>query len=101
MAAPLLSVENLKTYIFLNRGTVQAVDGVDLEVGERETLGLVGESGSGKTMTCLSILRLVPKHGGRTVAGSVRLDGVDLLTLTEEKMARRYRGQRISMVSQD
>ena len=98
---PLLKVENLKTYLYLNRGIVRAVDGVDLEVAEGETLGIVGESGSGKTMTSLSMLRLLPKPSGRIVEGSITLDGVDLVKLSEGEMARDWRGRRISMVSQD
>jgi oligopeptide/dipeptide ABC transporter ATP-binding protein len=98
---PLLKISNLKTYLHLKRGVVRAVDGVDLEVTEGETLGLVGESGSGKTMTSLSILRLLPKPGGRIVSGSIDLDGTDLVTLSDAEMARDWRGKRISMVSQD
>ena len=55
---PLLKVENLKTYLYLNRGLFARVDGADLEVADGETLGIVGESGSGKTMTSLPMLRL-------------------------------------------
>jgi peptide/nickel transport system ATP-binding protein len=98
---PLLRVENLKTYLYLNRGVVRAVDGVDLELAEGETLGIVGESGSGKTMTSLSMLRLLPKPSGRIVEGSITLDGTDLVKLCEHEMVRDWRGSRISMVSQD
>lgn len=98
---PLLRVENLKTHLSLKRGVVKAVDGVNLEVGEGETLGIVGESGSGKTMTCLSILRLLPRTGGQSITGRIELDGTNLLDLSEEEMARDWRGRRISMVSQD
>jgi oligopeptide/dipeptide ABC transporter ATP-binding protein len=98
---PLLRVENLKTYLYLKRGVVRAVDGVDLEVAEGETLGIVGESGSGKTMTSLSMLRLLPKPSGRIVDGSIMLDGTDLSKLSEDEMAEDWRGSRISMVSQD
>ena len=98
---PLLKVENLKTYLYLRRGIVRAVDGVDLEVAEGETLGIVGESGSGKTMTSLSMLRLLPKPSGRIVDGSITLDGTDLVKLSEDEMVRDWRGRRISMVSQD
>jgi oligopeptide/dipeptide ABC transporter ATP-binding protein len=98
---PLLKVENLKTYLYLKRGIVRAVDGVDLEVAEGETLGIVGESGSGKTMTSLSMLRLLPKPSGRIVDGSITLDGTDLVKLSEDEMVRDWRGRRISMVSQD
>jgi oligopeptide/dipeptide ABC transporter ATP-binding protein len=98
---PLLKVENLKTYLYLRRGIVRAVDGVDLEVAAGETLGVVGESGSGKTMTSLSMLRLLPKPSGRIVEGSITLDGTDLVKLSEDEMVRDWRGRRISMVSQD
>jgi peptide/nickel transport system ATP-binding protein len=98
---PLLRVENLKTHLTLKRGVVKAVDGVNLEVGEGETLGIVGESGSGKTMTCLSILRLLPRTGEQSITGRIDLDGTNLLELSEQEMARDWRGRRISMVSQD
>ena len=96
-----LAIRDLKTHLFLARGVVHAVDGVTLEVGEGETLGIVGESGCGKTMTGLSVLRLLPQHSGRIVAGSIHLDGIDLVPLSEQDMARDYRGRRIAMISQD
>ncbi len=98
---PVLAVQDLRTYLYLRRGTVKAVDGVTLHLDQGEILGLVGESGCGKTMTGLSILRLVPKHGGRIVSGSIRLDGEELLSLSEAQMARAIRGRKVSMVSQD
>ena len=97
----LLRVENLKTHLTLKRGVVRAVDGVTLSVGEGETLGIVGESGSGKTMTCLSILRLLPSTGEQNITGTIELDGTDLLSLPEAEMARDWRGRKIAMVSQD
>jgi oligopeptide/dipeptide ABC transporter ATP-binding protein len=100
-SAPLLKVEDLKTYLHLRRGVVRAVDGISFEVHEGETLGLVGESGSGKTMTCLSILRLLPQHGGGRINGSIKLDGAELLTLSEGEMAQDIRGQQVAMISQD
>ena len=96
----LLSVENLSTHFFTDRGVVHAVDGVDLTVRRAETLGIVGESGCGKTVTMLSILRLIPDPPGRTVAGRVVFDGRDLLTLSSAEM-RRIRGDRIAMIPQD
>ena len=100
-SAPLLKVEDLKTHLHLRRGVVRAVDGISFEVHEGETLGLVGESGSGKTMTCLSILRLLPRHGGGRIKGSIKLDGAELLTLSEDEMAQNIRGQQVAMISQD
>jgi oligopeptide/dipeptide ABC transporter ATP-binding protein len=95
----LLEVKGLTTYFYLRRGLVKAVEDVSFSLERGETLGIVGESGSGKSMTALSILRLVPKPG-KTVCGSVMLDGVDLLTLSENEM-RRYRGRHLSMILQD
>jgi ABC-type dipeptide/oligopeptide/nickel transport system ATPase component len=79
---------------------VKAVDGATFSVGRGETLGIVGESGSGKSMTCLSILRLVPEPGGRIVGGSIAFDGEDLLAKSPEEM-RQLRGSRIAMILQD
>jgi peptide/nickel transport system ATP-binding protein len=100
-AAPLLKISDLQTHIDVRGGTVRAVDGVNLEVAERETLGIVGESGSGKTMTGLSILKLLPRPGGRIAGGRIVLDGVDLVGVPEREMAREWRGSRVSMISQD
>lgn len=96
----LLSVEDLKTHFFTERGIVRAVDGVSFTVKEGESVALVGESGSGKTVTALSILRLLSKGTGKTVGGSVMFQGTDLLGLSEAEM-REFRGKRISMVLQD
>ena len=81
-AAPLLEVRDLRTHIFTRRGVVKAVNGVSFQVRAGETLGLVGESGSGKTMTCLSILRLLPR-GARIVSGQIVLQGRDLVAASE------------------
>jgi peptide/nickel transport system ATP-binding protein len=96
----LLEVRDLRTYIYTRRGVVKAVDGTTFAVRRGETLGIVGESGSGKSMTCLSILRLVPEPGGRIVGGEVRFDGEDLLAKSPEEM-RQLRGARIAMILQD
>ena len=101
VTAPVLSVEDLKTYLYLRRGELRAVDGVNLHVGEGETLGLVGESACGKTMTMLSILRLLPQEGGYSIKGRVMLDGKNLLEVSEKQMSKIYRGRKISMILQD
>jgi oligopeptide/dipeptide ABC transporter ATP-binding protein len=100
MSAPVIAVEELQTHIVTRWGTIKAVDGVSFAVGEGETLGLVGESGSGKSMTCLSILRLVPRPAARIVGGRVLLDGEDLLRKSEREM-QRIRGKRVAMILQD
>src|SRR5688572_23219013 len=99
-SAPLLVVENLKTHFFTRRGITKAVDGVSFTLHAGETLALVGESGSGKSVTCLSLVRLVPEPAGRIVGGRVLLDGDDLLARSASDM-RRVRGKQIAMVLQD
>jgi len=96
----LLSVEDLKTYFYTNLGIVKAVDGVSFSVKPGEALGLAGESGCGKSVTCLSILRLVPRPAGRIVGGKVIFEGEDLLAKEASEM-RRWRGNKISMILQD
>ena len=61
LQSKVLEVDNLKTYITTERGTVKAVDGVSFTVNEREVLGIVGESGCGKSITALSIMQLLPE----------------------------------------
>ena len=97
--APLLSLQDLKTYFYAPDGVVKAVDGVSLELAEGETLGIVGESGSGKSATCLSVLGLIPPPG-RIVGGKVIFEGRNLVGLSEREL-REIRGKRIGMVFQD
>ena len=94
-----LEVSRLTTCFATPQGRVTAVDGVSFSVARGETLGLVGESGSGKSVTALSILRLVAPPG-RIEAGSVVLNGVNLMDLGEEEMRRR-RGTEVGMVFQN
>ncbi len=97
---PLLKVRGLRTYFFSEAGTARAVDGVDLDIGKGEVVGLVGESGSGKSVTALSVLRLIPDPPGRIVSGSIAYKGRDLLKMPLEDI-RNIRGQEISMVFQE
>ena len=99
-SAPLLEVDGLKTHFYTRDGIVRAVDGVSFYVRSGETLAIVGESGCGKSVTSLSILRLIASPPGRTVAGSIRFEGRDLLGLTEPEM-RKVRGNEISMIFQE
>jgi oligopeptide/dipeptide ABC transporter ATP-binding protein len=95
-----LSVRDLKTYFYTRKGVVKAVDGVTFDLHKKEALGIVGESGSGKSMTCFSIMRLVPDPPGKIVGGEVLLKGQDLLKLSSREM-RKIRGRGISMSFQD
>jgi len=99
-SSPLLEVEELRTHFFTRRGVIKAVDGVSLTLHAGETLALVGESGSGKSVTCLSLVRLVPEPAGRIVGGRVVFAGEDLLRKTAAEM-RWVRGKQIAMVLQD
>jgi peptide/nickel transport system ATP-binding protein len=98
--APLLEVDNLRTYFDTLTGTVRSVDGLSYTVHAGQTLGVVGESGCGKSVTALSIMRLIPMPPGRFAGGAVRYRGADLLKLTERRM-REIRGNRISMIFQE
>ena len=97
---PVVDVRDLRTHIVTRWGTIKAVDGVSFRVDEGETLGLVGESGSGKSMTCLSLIRLVPRPAARILGGQILLDGDDLLAKTETQM-QRIRGRKVAMILQD
>lgn len=98
--APLLEVNDLS--IGFGNGP-SVVDGVSFALNAGETLALVGESGSGKTLSCRSVLRLLP-DAAQMRGGSIRFNGaegaVNLLSLPEKKM-RAIRGDRISMIFQE
>jgi oligopeptide transport system ATP-binding protein len=97
---PLLSVTDLRTYFHSGGGVTRAVDGVSFSVERGETLGLVGESGSGKSVTCYSIMGLIPRPPGRVESGTALFDGTDLLRC-QPKQARAIRGKRLAMIFQD
>ena len=98
-SGPLLEVENLQTHFYTRRGVVRAVNGVSFTIMPGETLGLVGESGSGKTITCLSLLRLLPR-GARIVDGRILFRGTNTLDLSENQMEK-LRGIHIGMILQN
>jgi peptide/nickel transport system ATP-binding protein len=96
----MMEVDGLTTYFFTRQGIVKAVDDVSFYLQKGETLGIVGESGCGKSITALSLMRLVPDPPGKTVAGTVKLDGRDLLKLSPAEM-RDVRGNEMSMIFQE
>ena len=97
---PLLEVTDLRTYFHTRNGVYRAVDGVSFSVDRGETLGIVGESGSGKSVTCYSMMGLVPQPPGRIETGTAMFDGVDLLHCTPARVAA-IRGKRVAMIFQD
>lgn len=97
---PLLSVQYLRTHFHTRSGVYRAVDGVSFDLERGETLGLVGESGSGKSVTCYSLMGLIPQPPGRIASGRAMFDGVDLLHCTPAQ-ARTIRGKRVAMIFQD
>ena len=97
---PLLDVQNLKTYFHTRAGTTRAVDDISFSLEKGEIVGVVGESGSGKSVTCHSILGLLPQPPARVEGGSVTFDGDELIGL-DPLLLRAVRGRRISMIFQD
>lgn len=105
---PILEIKDLHTYFFLERGTVRAVDGVNLTLGRKQTLGVVGESGCGKSVMAMSIMRLIKDPPGRIVAGQILLhrdDGkppIDIVKLHPKgRQIRKIRGGEIAMIFQE
>jgi peptide/nickel transport system ATP-binding protein len=96
--APLLVVKDLKTYFYLSKGVLKAVDGVNLTINKNQVFCLVGETGCGKSVTALSITRLI-FYPGKIVGGSIIYEGKDLLKLPENEM-RKIRGKEIAMIFQ-
>ena len=99
-AVPLLRVKDLTVEFRTMDGTVRAVDAVSFDIWPNETVGLVGESGCGKTVTGLSLLRLIPTPPGKIVAGSIELEGRDLLALGPGQMEQ-VRGSELAMIFQE
>src|SRR6056297_457699 len=93
--APILSVRDLN----VSFGNTTVVHDLNFEIASGSTLAVVGESGSGKSVTSLAIMALLPDRVGRA-KGSIKLDGRELLTLSEAEM-RQVRGGRISMIFQE
>lgn len=96
----LLDVKNLTTRFHTRDGIVHAVEDVSFQVEAGKTLGIVGESGSGKSVSCYSLLGLIPKPPGRIHSGTAMFNGVDLLSASESVL-RKLRGDKIAMIFQD
>jgi oligopeptide transport system ATP-binding protein len=96
----LLEVKDLRCYFHTRNGVVKAVDGVSFSLEKGQTLGIVGESGSGKSVTCYSMMGLIPMPPGRIESGTALFDGNDLLRCSPAQFCR-IRGKRIAMIFQD
>ena len=100
MVNTVLQVRDLHVQFHTSAGLVTAINGLSFDLQKQETLCLVGESGSGKSVTALTIMGLLPKPEGVVAGGSVKLDGEELLTLSESSM-QKIRGNRIAMIFQE
>ncbi|WP_084099969.1 ABC transporter ATP-binding protein [Demequina sp. NBRC 110051] len=96
-STPLLTIRDLRV-TFGSRPAHEVVHGIDLDVAGGEVVALVGESGSGKSVSAMSILRLLPEGAG--VTGSIRLDGKDVLAMSQREL-RSMRGNTAALISQD
>src|SRR3954452_15610843 len=105
-----LTINDLKTYFFLEDATVKSVNGVSLTLKRNQTLGLVGESGCGKSITAMSIMRLIKSPPGKIVDGQILLHQeqnggartTDLVKLNPHgTQMRAIRGGEIAMVFQE
>ena len=98
---PLLEVKDLSIAFRTDRRTVlEAVRNLSFEVYPGETLGILGESGCGKSVTCMSILRLLPERTTVYNSGEILFEGRSLLTMKEKELSR-IRGGEISMIFQE
>jgi len=97
---PVLTVDDLTVDFLTENGWATVVQDVNFQVGAGETVGIVGESGSGKTVTSMAVMGLIPQPPGRIPSGSIKLEGVDLLTLSKKQLED-IRGDRMSMIFQE
>ncbi|QET01434.1 ABC transporter ATP-binding protein [Cupriavidus pauculus] len=96
---PVVSVRDLRVTFHGGGKTIQAVNGVSLEVHAGESLALIGESGSGKSVTLRALMRLHPPRRTR-MEGEIRVDGEDVLAMDKRTLSR-LRGGKVAMVFQE
>src|SRR5438477_3396076 len=100
MSNLVLDIDNLVVSLGNRPGGERVIDGVSLQVRERETLCLVGESGSGKSVTALSVMGLLQKNALTPTGGSAKLVGEELLTASDRRL-RQLRATRMAMIFQE
>ncbi len=98
---PILDIKDLTTRFHTRNGVVRAVEELSFQLKKGETLGIVGESGSGKSVTCYSLLGLIPQPPGRIEKGTALFDGKTDLLHCERRELESIRGRRIAMIFQD
>ena len=96
----LLDIKDLVVYYETEDSDVHAVNGIDIAIGKKRTLGLVGETGAGKTTTALSIMNLVPDPPGVIKSGTIKLEGKNVLEMSERELEE-MRGNDVAMIFQD
>jgi peptide/nickel transport system ATP-binding protein len=96
----LLEIKDLSVTYKTDDGLVYAVNNLNLDLNDQETLGFVGETGAGKTTTALAVMRLLPIPPGKIESGEIIFNGQDLLKLSNKEM-RKVQGKEISMIFQD
>lgn len=99
MEDALLQIRDLHTTFYTKDGPVRAVDGVSIDIGAGESVGIVGESGCGKSMTAMSLMGLLKKPG-KVDGGKILFDGQDLTAMAAREK-RKLMGNRISMIFQE
>jgi peptide/nickel transport system ATP-binding protein len=98
-STPVLAIDDLRVTFVRRDRDLPVIKGVSLAIGAGETYGLVGESGCGKTTLAMALMCYLPANG-RIDAGSIALDGEDMLALSRERL-REIRGTKLAMVYQD
>lgn len=96
----ILEIRDLVVRFHTDGGTVNAINHIDLDLKDGETLGLVGETGAGKTTLAKCIMQLIPSPPGKIESGTISYEGANMLAMPIEKV-RTIRGNKISMIFQD
>jgi peptide/nickel transport system ATP-binding protein len=96
---PMVAIQNLHVRFKSGNKTIEAVNGVSLNVGKGEVVALIGESGSGKSVTLRSLMRLHPEKATR-IEGRIQVAGHDVMALSQKDLSR-FRGPVTSMIFQE